>query len=115
MKLFFGIFVIALSIYLGATLVPIYYNNYQFKEAVSTEATLQTYTTKPEADIKTAIFAKAQEMGIPITKDGITVKRSGTVGTGSLLIEAPYTAHVDLPGYPLDLHFDVSSDNKSPF
>jgi hypothetical protein len=23
--------------------------------------------------------------------------------------------HVDLPGYPLDLHFDPSTENHSPF
>lgn len=115
MKLLFGIVIIGLAAYLGVQLVPIYYANYQFKEAVTTEATLQTYTTKPEADIRDAIFKRAQEMNIPLEKDGIKVQRSGTVGTGSLLISAPYNVHVDLPGYPMDLHFDVSSDNKSPF
>jgi hypothetical protein len=23
--------------------------------------------------------------------------------------------HLDLPGYPVDLHFDASTENKSPF
>ncbi len=115
MKMVFGIAVIVVSIYLGVQLVPIYYENYQFKDAVSTEATLETYTTKPESDIRDAIYKKAKEMDIPIERDKIKVQRAGQGGTGSLLIAAPYTAHVDFPGYPMDFHFDISSDNKSPF
>jgi hypothetical protein len=115
MKMAIGILVIVLAGYLGVQLVPIYYENYQFKDVVNTEATLETYTTKPEADIRDAVYKKAQELEIPIEKEKIKVQRAGTVGTGSLLIAAPYNVHVDFPGYPLDLHFDVSSDNKSPF
>ena len=50
-----------------------------------------------------------------MTKDQIKVQRHGTQGTGSLTIRAPYTVHLDLPGYPVDLHFDASTENKSPF
>jgi YbbR domain-containing protein len=114
-KLVFGVFVIAASVYLGATLVPVYYANYQFQDVIKTEATLQTYTTKPEADIQAAIYKKAQELEIPVTKEQIKVQRHGTTGTGSLTIQAPYSVHVDIPGYPLDLHFDPSTENKSPF
>ena len=115
MKMVIGIAVIAVAIYLGVQLVPVYYANYQFKDAVANEATLETYTTKPEAAIRDSIYKIAQDDGIPIDKDKIKVQRSGTTGTGTLLIAAPYTVHIDLPGYPMDLHFDVSSDNKSPF
>jgi len=115
LKLIFGIFVIVASIFLGAELVPVYYANYQFKDIIASEATLQTYTTKSEADIQDGIYKKAQELQIPISKDQIKVARHGTTGTGSLSIRAPYVVHVDLPVYPLDLHFDPSTDNHSPF
>jgi hypothetical protein len=114
-KLLFGIFVIVASVFLGAELVPVYYANYQFKDIIASEATLQTYTTKPEAEIQDGIFKKAQELQIPLSKDQIKVSRHGTTGTGSLSIRAPYIVHVDLPGYPLDLHFDPSTENHSPF
>lgn len=114
-KLLLGLLVIVVSIYAGAMLVPIYYANYQFQDVIRTEATLQTYTTKPEADIQLTILRKAQELDIPVNKDDIKVQRHGTTGTGSLSIRAPYTVHVDFPGYPLDLHFEASTDNKSPF
>jgi hypothetical protein len=114
-KLAIGLAVIVAAIYVGAALIPVYYANYQFQDVIKTEATLQTYTTKPEADIQQFVLKKAQELDIPLDKDHLKVQRRGTTGTGSLLIDAPYTVHVNLPGYPMDLHFDPSTDNKSPF
>ena len=114
-KLGLGIFVIVAGIYLGVELVPVYYENYQFQDMVKTEATLETYTTKPEDAIRESLFKKAQSLDIPLTKDQIKVQRHGTTGTGSLTISAPYTVHLDLPVYPMDLHFDASTENKSPF
>jgi hypothetical protein len=43
------------------------------------------------------------------------VTRAGQQNVGSLTISAAYTVHVDLPLYPVDLHFQDSSENKSPF
>ena len=39
----------------------------------------------------------------------------GGPGSGGVLIETDYTVHVDLPGYPMDLHFHPQSKNKSAF
>jgi len=114
-KLGIGLAVIVVAVYLGAELIPVYYNNYQFKDVIKTEATLETYTTKPETDIQEMIFKKAQDLEIPLSREQIKVQRHGVTGTGSLTIVAPYTVHVELPGYPLDLHFDPSTENKSPF
>jgi hypothetical protein len=114
-KLIFGVVLIGTCIYVGAELVPVYYANYEFDDVIKTEATLQTYTTKPENEIQDMIYKKAQELQIPLSKDQIKVTRRGTTGTGSLTIRAPYVVHVELPGYPLDLHFDPSTENRSPF
>jgi hypothetical protein len=115
MKLILGLAVIAAAIYFGVEFVPPYYENYQFTDFVKNEATLETYTAKPEADIKETIFKKAQELDVPIARDAIKVQRAGVGATGSLSIQAPYVVHMDLPGYPVDLHFDASTNNKSPF
>ncbi|HXY13777.1 MAG TPA: hypothetical protein VEI26_04675 [Terriglobales bacterium] len=114
-KLAFGIVVIIAACYVGAALVPVYYANYEFQDLIKTEATLQTYTTKPEADIQATIYKKAQDLDIPLNKDQIKVQRRGNTGVGTLTIQAPYIVHVNLPGYPVDLHFDPSTENKSPF
>jgi hypothetical protein len=111
-KMFLGIFVIVAGVYVAAKLIPPYYENYQFQDAIKNEATLDTYTTKTETDIRQAIFRKAQDLEIPITEDNIHVQRQGFQGSGVILIRAPYTVHVDLPGYPMDLRFDASTENK---
>jgi hypothetical protein len=114
-KLIFGLFIIVASVYLGAELIPPYFANYQFEDVVKNEAMINTYNSKPEDAIRDELFKKAQDLELPLTKDQIKVRRMGPTGTGSLTIETEYSVHVDLPGYPLDLQFDASSANKSPF
>lgn len=112
MKMVFGIIVMVASIYLIAVLVPPFFSNYQFEDAIRTEAQMDTYNTKTEDQIRDAIFKKAQELDVPVTREQIKVQRTGVTGTGSISIEAPYVVHVNLPGYPLDLNFDPTTRNK---
>jgi hypothetical protein len=112
-KAFFGIFIIVAMIYLGIEIVPPYFENYQFQDFVKNEALTSTYTTKTEDDIRAGVLKKAQEFDIPLTKDQIKVVRTGAMGSGSVSIATAYTVHINLPGYPFDMHFSASSDNKS--
>lgn len=112
LKLVAGIFVMVASVYLIAVLAPPFFSNYQFEDAIRTEAQMDTYNTKTEDQIRDAIFKKAQDLDVPVTREQIKVQRSGVTGTGSVSIEAPYVVHVSLPGYPTDLNFDPSSRNK---
>jgi len=114
-KMFLGLFIIVGGVYVGAKVIPAYYENYQFQDAIKNEATLDTYTPKSEQEIKQTIFHKAQDLDIPIAADGIQVQRQGSQFNGIVTIRAPYVVHVDLPGYPMDLHFDASTENKSVF
>jgi hypothetical protein len=115
LKLVTGIFAIVAAIYLIVVLAPPYLANYQFEDAIKTEAQLGTYSTKSEDAIRDSLFKKAQDLDVPIAKEQIKVQRAGVTGAGSLSIEAPYTVHVSLPGYPFDLHFNPSTRNKSVF
>jgi|SRR5450631_1066517 hypothetical protein len=112
LKLVAGIFVMVASVYLIAVLAPPFFSNYQFEDAIRTEAQMDTYNTKTEDQIRDAIFRKAQDLDVPVSREQIKVQRSGVTGTGSISIEAPYIVHVSLPGYPMDLNFDPSSRNK---
>ena len=114
-KLIFGIFVMVAAIYLCVILIPPFFANYQFEDAIKEEATISTYSTKPEDAIRDTIFKKAQDLEIPIAKDAIKVQRIGPQGTGTLTIETHYSVHVDLPGYPLDLQFNPSTRNRGAF
>ena len=112
MKMVFGILIIVASVILIATLAPPFFSNYQFEDAFKTESQMTTYTTKTEDVIRDEVFKKAQELDVPVTKEQIKVVRNGVVGTGSVEIEAAYTVHVNLPGYPMDLNFDPSSTKQ---
>jgi len=114
-KLIFGIFCIVVAVYVCAELVPPYFANYEFEDAIRNEAQMNTYNTKPEEAIRDSVFKKAQDLEIPISRDQIKVQRTGPQGSGGLNIESSYIVHVDFPGYPVDLHFDPSTKNKNVF
>jgi hypothetical protein len=101
---------IVLVIYLGIKLVPPFFNDWQFADFIDGEARIDTYNLKPEADIRKDVMRAARDNDIPITDDKVVIQR----GNGTISIEAKYSVHVDLPGYPLDLQFDASSKNKNP-
>ncbi|MFL6300608.1 MAG: DUF4845 domain-containing protein [Terriglobales bacterium] len=104
------ILAVVIAIYVGIKLVPPYYNDWQFSDFIDGEARIDTYNLKPEAEIHKDIMRAARDNDIPITDDKVVIQR----GNGTISIEAKYTVHVDLPGYPLDLNFDAGSKNKNP-
>jgi hypothetical protein len=112
MKLFFGLFIVAAALYLGVELVPPYYTNYEFQDAIQAAALFGTNSTQTADAIGDGVFKKAQELEIPLTREQIKVQRVGPMGGGFVTIEAPYTVHLNLVGYPLDLHFDAVTKNK---
>jgi hypothetical protein len=101
--------------YVGAEVIPPYFANYEFQDTLDTEARLGTYSTKGDEVIRDAVFKRAQELELPLTREQIKVQRTGGPGTGSVLIETSYSVHVDLPGYPMDLEFHPQSKNKGAF
>ncbi|HZP18550.1 MAG TPA: hypothetical protein VFB00_11320 [Terriglobales bacterium] len=114
-KMIVGIFVIVAGLYVSFKLIPPYFNDFQFRDAVKDEATRDSYSQKTEDQIRAAIFKKALEYDIPVTEDGIQVQRYGTQFNSTVVIRCPYVVHVELPGYAFDLHFDASTENKGVF
>ncbi len=115
MKLLFGLVIIAISLYLCVELVPPYYSNYEFQDAIANEALMATNGSKTEDAIRDSVFKQAQSMSIPVTRDDIKVHRVGGQYSGSVSIEVPYTVHLDMAVYPVDLHFNPSTTNKGAF
>ena len=111
-KLFAGVALIGAVIVLGLFLIPPYFANYQFQDEIKTQALTLTYTSKSEDEIRQIIYKKATDMEIPISPQQITVERTGSQGTGNLFIDASYTVHVNLPGYPFDLPLHATTSNK---
>jgi hypothetical protein len=114
-KLILGVAIIASLIVVGVQVIPPFFNNYQFEDALNNEALAGTYSTKSEDDLRAIVLKTATEMDIPITAQQVKVARAGGVGTGTLLIEADYTVHVELPFYPFDLNFHAASKNKGVY
>jgi hypothetical protein len=111
-KAVLGFVVIAAVIYGSWLVIPPYFANYQFQDEIKNTALHDMYGTKSEEDIRQGVFKRAKALEIPLTEEQIKVKRIGNSGSGSLLIDVDYTVRVDMPGYPLDLHFHPSSENK---
>jgi hypothetical protein len=115
LKLVFALAVLGLVILVGIKVVPPYFSNYEFQDAVKTEALQSTYTTRSEEEIRTAIIKQAHSYDIDLTDKQVHVSRSGVNGNGTLSIEAEYSVPLELPGYSTDLEFHVSSKNKGVF
>jgi hypothetical protein len=109
LKALIGILVVVSVFYVGYRVVPVYFNYYQFQDAMESEARLQSYSTKTESDIRDSMWKKAQEYEIPLTSpEQIKVERTGN----SVSISTQYTVHIDLPVHPFDLDFKPNSKNK---
>lgn len=108
LKSLIGLLVIMAAIYVAWQIFPPYYNNFQFQDEIESQARLNSYTTKSEQEIKDGLMKKARELEIPVTSEQVRVQRNGA----ELSISAEYSVHVDLPMYPLDLHFTPNSKNK---
>jgi hypothetical protein len=102
-------------VYVGVEVIPPYFANYEFQDTLETEARLGTYSTRGDDVIRDAVFKRAQELEIPVTKEQIKVMRSATPGNAGVSIETEYSVHIDLPGYPMDIAFHPQSKNKPAF
>jgi hypothetical protein len=108
-KALLGLFVVVAAFYVAFKLMPPYYNQLQFQDAVDAEARNGSYSQRSEQEIRDAVFKKARENDIPVTVEQIKVSRVGT----DVTINVDYTVHVDMPVYPLDLKFHAGSKNRA--
>jgi len=115
LKMIAGFALIVVVAFAGLKIVPPYFSNYEFEDAIKNEALQATYSTRSEDDIRDAIVKRARDYDIQLTAKQVRVSRSGSNGIGSLSIEADYSVPVDLPGYPMTLEFHPSTKNKGVF
>lgn len=115
MKLVFGFVVFAIVALVCFKLIPPFFANYELEDAIKTEATQSTYSTRSEDDIRQAIIKEARNYDIALTPKQVHVARIGGFGTGTLAIDAEYSVPVDLPGYSTTLEFHPSTQNKGVY
>jgi hypothetical protein len=115
LKMALGLAVMAAMVIVGVKVVPIYFNNYEFEDAVKNEALQATYSSRSEEDIRDTVIKRAKDYDIPLTAKQVKVSRTGTNGNGNLSIDVVYTMDINLPGYSTTVEFHPSSSNKGVF
>ena len=95
LKLILGVAVIGALVLAGIKIVPPFFSNYEFEDAIKTEAVQSTYSTRSEDDIREAVIKQARSY--------------------DLNIEADYSVPIDLPGYSTTLEFHPSTKNKGVY
>jgi len=96
-------------IFAGFKTIPIYVDNYQLQDYLSTQ-TPYWLTDHTSADaIRHNILAKAQDLDLPLAAQAVKVDANANRVTVSI----DYSVPVDLKVYTLQLHFTPSSENRS--
>ena len=108
LKPYMGIALVLVAFYLMYMLVPPYFNNYRFDDWIASETRLSTYGGKDIDSIRDDVVKKASEYDIPLRADQVRVEQNGR----NTRISAEYTIHVDLPFYPMDIHFTPGAETK---
>ena len=107
---------IGIAVYIGWKLVPIYVNNYEFQDALESEARFAITNRKQPDDIRNDVYRKVLELSIPVDKKDIQIHYPTATGGGPLAlvdIDVPYSVDVEFPGYTLTLNFHPHGDNHS--
>ena len=94
--------------YVAWNMIPPYFNNYQFQDALDDIARKNSYTTATDDDIKKMVVTKDDYEDIKIKEDQVAITRTHD-GLG---ITVKYRIHVDMAVHPVDLDFTANSINK---
>lgn len=62
-----------------------------------------------DQDLRNAVIRRAEEHGIHLEPEQVTVQHVGSGNTEAIYLAAEYGAGVKLPGYSFTLHFSPSS------
>ena len=112
-KAVIGFLVIVGLIYSAFQVIPPELNNYSFTDDLRNVAMLGGANPhETDQQLLDDVMKKAQERGITLTADQVTVQRIGTPGAPAVYVAADYSVPVSLPGYSFVLHFTPSSGNK---
>jgi hypothetical protein len=68
---------------------------------------------KSDDDFRNAVLGKAEQYGIELAPDQVTVQRTGSSVTGTISIRADYKVPIHLPGFSFALHFTPASGVRS--
>lgn len=103
--------IMAAMIFTVVKVVPVYFANYQFQDAINSESrfALTGYPKRTVEDVRDDIYKKAQELQIPAKREDIQV----SVQSGYVNISLDYSVPIDLAVYQFSLQFHPHADNHS--
>jgi hypothetical protein len=101
--------VVGFAFFVAIKVVPVYFDYYQFQDAIEEEARIQSYTGKSVNDIRDTVWKKAQQLELPIASpEDLKIDRTGN----TVSIQTEYSVHIDIPIHPFDLKFEPNTKNK---
>jgi hypothetical protein len=100
---------LAAVIYAGVKIIPVYVNDYQLHDYIQNQTPFWLTDHAAAEVIQKNVLAKAQDLGLPLVADDVTVEAS----VNRVSVHIDYHVPVDLKVYTLRLHFTDSSENRS--
>lgn len=93
--------VLAVFVFLGVRLVPIYVHNLELQQFVQDVTHRAAAATSSDDILRTWVLDKANDLDLPVKADNVQIQRSGE----TVHMEVRYEVRVDLPLYTVNLHF----------
>ena len=93
--------ILAVLIFLGFRLFPLYLRNLELQKFVDETARSAVSLTRPDEALRAAILQKAASLELPVAAGNVHIQRQ----EGSVRIDVRYVVKVELPLYTVDLHF----------
>jgi hypothetical protein len=112
-KAIVGVLAIIFVVYAAFQIAPPEMTNYSFQDDlkdIALTAGANPHTTDQE--LLDQVMKRAQERGLSLKPEQVTVQRIGTPGAPAVYVAADYNVSVSLPGYSFVLHFTPSSGNR---
>jgi hypothetical protein len=107
LRTLFGLMVLLGAGYALYLVVPVYWADYKLGQMLEDSAIEYTYKKSDDANMTKVLVAKAQNLGVELTPEQITVQRTAS----DISIVAQYSVHVDMPVYPFDINFKTGTKN----
>jgi hypothetical protein len=110
-KTILAVLFVAVLVFLGVKIVPVYVINYQFQDSMQTEArfALSGYPRKTEDDVREDLWKEAQKQGIPVKKEDIKV----SIQQSLVSITLDYSVPIDLKVTEWAPEFHLHADNHT--
>jgi hypothetical protein len=109
LKTILGMLILLVGGVLLVLTMPAYYANFKLDSMISDQAIYFTNYPKPADEIAATVAQKADDDGVALTPDQVTV----AYDRGNLTIGVHYSVHINFPPYPFDLKFDNSTTNQN--